>query len=80
MNLFRPLTVFPFLKRWSLCLAMAATAGACRSETKAEVPPAPVEAAAPQPPIELHGVGGVEGVDAAYDRSRQPARFVSALE
>ncbi|CAM4218082.1 class I SAM-dependent methyltransferase [Corallococcus exiguus] len=75
MTLFRPLAVFPFLGRWSLCLALVTMAGACRSETKAEAPPAPVEAAAP----ELHGVGGVEGVDAAYDRSRQPARFVSAL-
>ncbi|MHA7632215.1 class I SAM-dependent methyltransferase [Corallococcus sp. M7] len=54
---------------------MVTTAGACRSESKAEAPPA----AAPEPPAELHGVGSVEGVNAAYDRSRQPARFITAL-
>ncbi|MGE6759432.1 class I SAM-dependent methyltransferase [Corallococcus interemptor] len=30
-------------------------------------------------PTDLHGTGGVEGVDAAYDRARQPARFIAAL-
>ncbi|WP_223634338.1 class I SAM-dependent methyltransferase [Corallococcus sp. EGB] len=58
---------------------MVTAACACRSESKAEAPPAPVAATAPEPSAEMHGVGGVEGVDAAYDRSRQPARFVAAL-
>lgn len=73
MALFRPLAVFHFLTRWSLGFALVATTGACRSETKAEAPPAPKATG------ELHGVGSVEGVDAAYDRSRQPERFVAAL-
>ncbi|AFE06249.1 hypothetical protein COCOR_05205 [Corallococcus coralloides DSM 2259] len=79
MTRFRPLVVFPFLARWSLGLALVTTAGACRSEPQAEAPPAPARTAAPEPATELHGVGSVEGVDAAYDRARQPARFVAAL-
>ncbi|WP_083968092.1 class I SAM-dependent methyltransferase [Hyalangium minutum] len=51
-----------------LCL-MTITAGACRSE----------RTSTQEQPTELHGVGGVEGVDAAYDRSRQPAKLVAAL-
>ncbi|WP_244227690.1 class I SAM-dependent methyltransferase [Corallococcus aberystwythensis] len=63
---------------------MVTAAGACRSEGKpesprAEAPRAPAEAAAPEEPADLHGTGGVEGVDAAYDQSRQPARFIAAL-
>ncbi|WP_233583399.1 class I SAM-dependent methyltransferase [Corallococcus sp. CA053C] len=61
---------------------MVAT-GACRSEgskeERREAARAPVQAPAPEQPAPLHGVGGVEGDDAAYDRSRQPARVIAAL-
>ncbi|WP_240359688.1 class I SAM-dependent methyltransferase [Pyxidicoccus trucidator] len=39
-----------------------------------------MEASALEQPVPLHGVGGVEGVQPAYDQSRQPARFIAALE
>ncbi|WP_244224992.1 class I SAM-dependent methyltransferase [Corallococcus sicarius] len=60
-----------------------ATSGACRPESdkteRRESARAPVQAPAPEQPAPLHGVGGVEGVDAAYDRGRQPARVIAAL-
>ncbi|WP_426749671.1 class I SAM-dependent methyltransferase [Myxococcus sp. Y35] len=69
--------------RWCLCLMTAVTSG-CRSEggerQHRETPPAPVEATPREPPVPLHGVGGIEGERAAYDESRQPARFIAALE
>lgn len=58
---------------------MVMTGGACRSEGPREPPSAPVQATATEEPVDLHGTGGVEGADAAYDRSRQPARFIAAL-
>ncbi|RKH06232.1 class I SAM-dependent methyltransferase [Corallococcus carmarthensis] len=83
MTLFRARVTSQSLTRWCLCLVMATAAGACRSESKPESPPeapaASVQAAAAEEPVDLHGTGGVEGVDAAYDRSRQPAKFIAAL-
>ncbi|RKH27017.1 class I SAM-dependent methyltransferase [Corallococcus praedator] len=82
MTLFRAQAASRHLVRWCLCLVTVATA-ACRSENKEgarqDVPPAAAQAATPEAPAELHGVGGVEGVDPAYDQSRQPSRFVAAL-
>ncbi|WP_224243151.1 class I SAM-dependent methyltransferase [Hyalangium gracile] len=59
------------LARLWLC-ALLVTTVACRSESG--------KAPTTQPPVELHGVGGVEGVNPTYDRSRQPAKFVAELK
>lgn len=75
MTLFRAPWVPYSLTRWCLC-AVLVTASGCRSEGK---PESPKPAAATEEPTDLHGTGGVEGVDAAYDRARQPARFIAAL-
>ncbi|WP_241759306.1 class I SAM-dependent methyltransferase [Pyxidicoccus parkwayensis] len=64
---------------------VTAALGACRSESgeAKHQEPAQKAAAAPvpaqEPPTELHGVGGIEGEQAAYDQSRQPAKFIAAL-
>ncbi|MCP3097948.1 class I SAM-dependent methyltransferase [Myxococcus sp. K15C18031901] len=72
-----------------LCLGVLAVAtGACRSESREPAPteptrtePAHSEAPPPARPSSapIHGVGGVEGERAAYDESRQPAKFIAAL-
>ncbi len=71
------------LARVLLCI-VAVAAGACRSEGGNGKPPEPertsADTAAAEPPVELHGVGGVEGAQPTYDQSRQPARVVAALQ
>lgn len=60
-----------------------ATMGACRSEggegKRREPAQAPAEAPVSERPAELHGVGGVEGVQPSFDQSRQPAKVIAAL-
>jgi SAM-dependent methyltransferase len=82
MTLFRAQATPRHLARLLLCL-VTATTGACRSESgeaKSREPTrAATEAPAVEQPVDLHGLGGVEGVQASYDQSRQPARFIAAL-
>ncbi|NOJ81105.1 class I SAM-dependent methyltransferase [Myxococcus xanthus] len=82
MTLFRAHATPRRLARLLLCLVTAATGG-CRSEGGEEKRPepsrTPTEAPAAEQPAGLHGLGGVEGVQASYDQSRQPARFIAAL-
>ncbi|PTL81248.1 class I SAM-dependent methyltransferase [Vitiosangium sp. GDMCC 1.1324] len=71
------------LGRGLLLLMATAMTGACRSEHGEEKPrePAPASTKAPasEQPSELHGVGGVEGVQPSYDQARQPAKVIAAL-
>lgn len=61
-----------------LLCGLAATTVSCRSAEKDNPRPAPAPVPA-EPPIELHGVGAIEGEQPAYDESRQPAKLIAAL-
>jgi len=71
------------LGRGLLLLVATAMTGACRSEHGEGKPrepvPASTKAPASEQPSELHGVGGVEGVQPSYDQARQPAKVIAAL-
>ncbi|WP_224362785.1 class I SAM-dependent methyltransferase [Hyalangium versicolor] len=68
---------------WLLLSLVTVTTGACRPESgeKKRTEPAPAKAEAPaaEQPFEMHGIGGVEGENPAFDQSRQPAKFIAAL-